>query len=76
MMGSDYWHPHWGNHSSWEWALKFAWLPAKMDNGEFVWWKKYYHGVRFIHVPAGEGPVTLHQYVSVEEFIWRALTQS
>jgi hypothetical protein len=61
--------------STWSWTLKFAWLPAKMDNGNFVWWKDYYHGVRFIHGPAGEDPVVLHQYMTVEDFTWNALTE-
>jgi hypothetical protein len=27
--------------SDWWWATTFAWLPAKMDNGNFVWWKDW-----------------------------------
>ena len=69
---TDYWGSMWD--SNWQWSLKFAWIPAKMDSGVSVWWKKYYHGVRFIHVSAGEGPVTLHQYMTAEEFIWYNLT--
>jgi hypothetical protein len=45
-----------------------------MDSGVSVWWKKYYHGVRFIHGPAGEDPVVLNQYMTDEEFIWYKLT--
>jgi hypothetical protein len=73
MMGSDYWHPHWGNHSSRQWALKFAWLPARMDNGEFVWLRKYYHGVRIVTGPGTD--VILYQRMTMEEFTWHALKQ-
>lgn len=62
--------------SDWNWSTKFAWLPAKMDNGDFVWWRNYYHGVRFIYGPAGEDPVVLHQYMTTEEFTWSALKES
>ena len=62
--------------SNWQWALKFAWLPCKMDSGELVWFKEYYHGVRFIFGPAGEDPVILHQYMTTQEFIWKALQKS
>ena len=59
---------------NWTWSLKFAWLPARMDSGEHVWWREYYHGVRVIFGPAGESPVVLHQYMTAEEFIWHNLT--
>jgi hypothetical protein len=59
---------------SWSWHLKFAWLPAKMDNGDFIWWSKYYHGLRMITGPGD--PVFLHQYMTAEEFTWQALQQN
>ena len=62
-----------GYNQSWHWHLKFAWLPAKMDNGELVWWREYYHGIRLVFGPAGEDPVVLHQYMTVGDFTWRAL---
>ena len=61
---------------TWLWHLKFAWLPAKMDNGDFIWWREYYHGIRLIFGPAGEDPVVLHQYMTTQEFTWKQLTQS
>jgi hypothetical protein len=64
------------SYSNWHWALKFAWLPCKMDSGKFVWWRKYYHGVKIIVGPAGEEPVILHQYMTAEEFTWKALKES
>jgi hypothetical protein len=67
---------YYGISDKWDWSLKFAWLPAKMDNSDFVWWKDYYHGVRFIYGPAGESPVVLHQYMTVEDFTWKALKES
>lgn len=75
MMGTGY--SGWGDYDrfgDWTWALKFAWLPAKMDSGVSAWWKEYYHGVRYIYGPAGEEPVTVHQYMTPEEFIWYQLT--
>lgn len=69
------WTEHgWAQRSTWQWALKFAWLPARMDSGAFIWWREYYHGVRIISGP-GE-PVVLHQYMTAEEFTWQALTES
>jgi hypothetical protein len=47
-----------------------------MGSGRYVWCREYYHGVRFIHGPAGESPVVLHQYMTVEDFTWRALKES
>jgi hypothetical protein len=44
-----------------------------MDSDVSVWFKNYYHGVRFIYGPAGEEPVVLHQYKTAEEFIWEVL---
>jgi len=61
------------SNSDWFWSTKFAWLPAKMDSDVSVWFKNYYHGVRFIYGPAGEEPVVLHQYKTAEEFIWEVL---
>lgn len=58
----------------WMWALKFAYLPAKMDSGDSIWWKEYYHGVRYIYGPAGEQPAIVHQYMTPEEFMWHQLT--
>jgi hypothetical protein len=69
---TNYWGDTWD--SKWQWASKFAWLPAKMDNGELVWWRKYYHGVRMISGPGT--PVYLHQYMTVEDFTWSALKES
>lgn len=66
-------HGRYSDATKWKWALKFAWLPAKMDSGEFIWWREYYHGVRFIFGPAGESPVILHQYMTTEEFTWSFL---
>ena len=68
-MGTDY--SGWKHQLEWQWGLKFAWLPAKMDSGEFIWWRKYYHGIRLIHGPGT--PVVLHQYMTTEEFTWQAL---
>ena len=72
-MGTDYTN-YWGTmwDSSWEWALKFAWFPAKMDSGKFVWCKKYHHGIRIIHGP-GE-PAILNRYLTLEEFTWEILS--
>ena len=47
-----------------------------MDNGDFIWWREYYHGIRLIFGPAGEDPVVLHQYMTTQEFTWKQLTQS
>jgi hypothetical protein len=58
----------------WQWTLKFAWLPCKIDNNNFIWWKEYYHGVRIIHGPGT--PVIVHQYMTIEEFTWKALKES
>ena len=66
-------HGKWYDAGPWEWHLKFAWIPAKMDNGKFVWWREYYHGVRFVYGP-GE-PVLLHQFMTIEEFTWSALSE-
>lgn len=60
----------------WQWALKFAWLPCKMDSGDCILWKNYYHGVRLVFGPAGESPVVLHQFLTAEEFIWKSLQES
>jgi hypothetical protein len=67
-------HSRYQNISNWAWTLKFAWLPARMDSGDFVWWREYYHGVRIITGPGT--PVFLHQYKTVEEFTWTALKES
>jgi hypothetical protein len=45
-----------------------------MGNGRFVWLREYYHGVRIITGPGT--PVTFHQYMTVEDFTWRALKNS
>jgi hypothetical protein len=60
--------------SDWSWATKFAWLPARMNDGRYVWLREYYHGVRIITGPGT--PVTFHQYMTVEDFTWRALKES
>lgn len=60
--------------SDWSWTTKFAWLPARMDSNISVWWKEYYHGIRFISGPAGEDPIVLHRWMTAEEFIWYNLT--
>jgi hypothetical protein len=60
--------------SDWSWALKFAWLPAKMDNGKFIWWSEYYHGFRMISGPGTL--VYLNRYITAEDFIWSALKES
>lgn len=73
MMGSDYWHPHWGNHNSWQWEIGFALIPVRMNSGKFVWLKKYYHGSKIIQGPGSD--VVMHQYMTVEEFTWHALNQ-
>jgi hypothetical protein len=70
-MGTGY--SGWGN-TGWQWALKFAWLPAQMDSGKFIWWREYYHGIRIITGPGT--PVILHQYTTVEDFTWNALKES
>jgi hypothetical protein len=62
--------------SDWKWALKFAWLPAKMDSGEYLWFKDYYHGVRFVFGPAGEDPIILHQYMTPQEYLFNTLKNS
>jgi hypothetical protein len=62
--------------SDWSWATKFAWLPARMGSGRYVWLREYYHGVRFIHGPAGESPVVLHQYMTPQEYLFKALKSS
>jgi hypothetical protein len=67
-------HGRYSSTSNWHWALKFAWLPCKMDNGDFVLWREYYHGVRMITGPGD--PVYLHQYMTTEEFTWSALKES
>jgi hypothetical protein len=69
---TNYWGSMWD--SNWQWTLKFAWLPAKLDNGDFVWWREYYHGVRIIHGPGT--PVVLYQYMTAEEYTWKALQES
>jgi hypothetical protein len=61
--------------TEWHWITKFAWLPAKMNNGNFIWWREYYHGFRLIH-PAGENPVMLNQYLTPQEYLFRALKES
>jgi hypothetical protein len=61
---------------NWTWTTKFAWLPARMDSGEHVWWREYYHGIRVIFGPAGESAVVLHQYMTIQEFTWSALKDS
>jgi hypothetical protein len=70
-MGTGY--SGWGN-TGWQWALKFAWLPARMDSGKFIWCRDYYHGIRLITGPGT--PVILHQYMTVEDFTWSALKES
>jgi hypothetical protein len=74
-MGSGYIN-YWGSmwDSSWEWQLTFAWFPCSLDSGRWIWFKKYYHGVRVIHGPGT--PVILHQYMTPEEFTWHQLIQS
>jgi hypothetical protein len=62
------------NTGNWNWTLKFAWIPAKMDNSDFVWWCEYYYGVRIIIGPGT--PVILHQYLTTQEFIWKSLKDS
>ena len=59
---------------NWTWTTKFAWLPARMDSGEHVWWKEYYHGVKIV-ISSGTDLI-LHQYMTVEDFIWSALQES
>jgi hypothetical protein len=59
---------------NWHWALKFAWLPAKMDSGEFIWLREYYHGVRMVTGPGD--PVYLHQYMTPQEYLFKALKSS
>jgi hypothetical protein len=73
MMGTGYTN-YWGTmwDSSWEWGLKFAWLPHSVDSGQRIWLRKYYHGVRVIHGPGT--PVILHQYMTLEEYTWYQLT--
>ena len=66
-------HGRYYNTGNWSWHLKFAWLPAKMDNGSFIWWKEYYHGVRLIFGPVGEEPVVLHQYLTTQEHLFNLL---
>jgi hypothetical protein len=68
-------HGRYSHATEWQWTLKFAWLPARMDSDVTVWWREYYHGIRFIFGPAGEDPVILHQYMTAQEFIWYCLTQ-
>jgi hypothetical protein len=62
------------NISDWHWSLKFAWLPCKMDNGEHVWWREYFHGVRMISGPGT--PVYIHQYMTTQDYLWKALKES
>lgn len=66
-------HGRWSDVGEWEWFLKFAWLPVRMDSGKILWWKQYYHGVRFIFGPAGEDPVVLHQYLTSQEHLFNIL---
>ena len=63
----------WWNEGQWTWQLKFAWLPARMDSGQWIWFKEYYRGVRMIHGP--ELPVYLYQYMTPQEYTWHCLTQ-
>ena len=75
MMGTgyvNYWGEAWD--SSWQWSTKFAWLPARMDSGKFIWFKEYYHGVRIIHGPGT--PVILNQFQTPEEYLFNILKQS
>ncbi len=67
---TNYWGSMWD--SSWEWSLKFACLPRSVDSGQWVWLRKYYHGIRVIHGPGT--PVILHQYMTPEEYTWYQLT--
>ena len=69
-------HGRYSLTTEWQWYLKFAWLPARIDSGDVVWWQEYYHGIRFIFGSAGEDPVILHQYMTKQEFIWQALKES
>ena len=62
------------NIGNWNWVLKFAWVPCKMDNGEHVWWRKYFHGVRIISGPGT--PVYIHQYMTTQDYLWKALKES
>jgi hypothetical protein len=64
----------WIQEGIWSWALKFAWLPIKLDSGSHIWFKKYYHGARMITGPGT--PVYLHQFLSPEEFTWMMLVQN
>lgn len=76
MMGHGYWHAHWGKawDSSWWWSTKFAWLPAQMDSGRWVWFKEYYHGSKVIQGPGT--PVVLKQYMTSREYLFYTLKQS
>jgi hypothetical protein len=74
-MGTDYVN-YWGSawDSSWEWTLKFAWLPCKMDTGEYVWLKDYFQGVRIVTGPGT--PVILKQYITPQEYLFKAIKES
>jgi len=67
--------PNWFSEGHpWSWYLKFAWVPRKMDSGQWIWLKEYYHGLRIITGP-GE-PVVLHQYMTPQQYTWHCLTKS
>jgi hypothetical protein len=74
-MGSgyvNYWGKNWD--SSWEWTLKFAWLPTKMDSDRYIWWNDYFQGVRIVTGPGT--PVILKQYMTSQEYLLYTLKQS
>ncbi len=68
---TNYWGSMWD--SKWEWSSKFAFLPRRLDNGQWIWLRKYYHGIREIHGPGT--PVILQQYMTVKDFTWQVLKQ-
>lgn len=74
-MGSGYTN-YWGTmwDSTWEWNLKFARLPCRLDTGQWIWFKEYYHGVRVIHGPGT--PVILHQYLTPQQHLFSMLKES
>ena len=74
-MGTGYrtpWTEVWID-GDWHWALVFVWWPTRTDNGNLVWLKQVYHGMRGISGPGT--PVYLHKWMTPEEFTWFQLTQ-
>ena len=65
----------WNSNSEWLWEKRFTWRPRSSHiSSNRIWLTKAWYGYKYVHGPAGEGPVILERWMTDEEYMWHRLS--